>query len=151
MAQLTAGIVLEYGESADGRADPSSWTKIAKVTSIPTLVGDPSTHDITTLEDNQKVYLRGLPDNGGVLGFGILFEPETFTTVEAIQEMQETSSVMFRVGMPAPLSKAFQFVGEVTALTNDEITPDSPLTGKINIVPSTPVELKTYSPGGAEE
>ena len=147
MAQLTVGVTLEYGESADGTAAPSSWSKVADVTSIPTLVGDPSTHDVTTLADTQKVYIAGLPDNGGVLGFGVLLTPEVATTVKNIQTKQETKTVMFRVGAPAPFGKCWQFAGEVTALANDEITPDNPLTGKINIVPSTPVELKDYSPG----
>lgn len=146
MAQLTVGVTLEYGESADGMAEPSSWTKVADVTSIPTLVGDPSSHDVTTLADTQKVYIPGLPDNGGVLGFGVLLTPEVDTAVSDIMSKQGTKTVMFRVGMPEPLGKCFQFAGEVTALVNDEITPDSPLTGKINIIPSTSVELKAYSP-----
>lgn len=146
MAQLTVGVTLEYGESADGVADPASWTKVADVTSIPTLVGDPSSHDITRLSDTQKTYLAGLPDNGGVLGFGVLLTPEVAAAVEDIQTKQKSKTVMFRVGAPAPFSKCWQFAGQVTALANDEITPDNPLTGKINIVPSTPVNFKTYSP-----
>lgn len=147
MAQLTVGVTLEYGESTDGRSDPSSWIKIADVTSVPTLVGDPSSHDVTTLSDTQKVYIPGLPDNGGVLGFGVLLTPEVDKAVTAIQTMQASKTVMFRVGMPEPMGKAFQFTGEVTALVNDEITPDNPLTGKINIIPSSSVELKEYTPG----
>lgn len=146
MAQLTVGVTLEYGELADGTAEPESWKKIADVTSIPTLVGDPSSHDVTTLSDVQKVYIPGLPDNGGVLGFGVLLTPAVATVVNTIQTSQSAKTVMFRVGMPEPLGKCFQFAGDITALVNDEITPDSPLTGKINIIPSTSVELKDYTP-----
>lgn len=143
MAQLTVGVTLEYGESTSG-ADPTSWKKIADVTSVPTLVGDPTSHDVTTLSDVQKVYIAGLPDNGGVLGFGVLLTPAVDTAVAAIMGMQESKTVMFRVGMPAPFGKAFKFTGEVTALVNDEITPDNPLTGKINIVPTSSVSLVAY-------
>lgn len=148
MAQLTVGTVLEYGESADGTADPTSWTKISDVTSIPTLVGDPSSHDVTTLSDVQKVYISGLPDNGGTLGFGVLLTDEVATTVTDIMTKQKTKTIKYRVGMPEPFGRCFKFTGEISALANDEITPDNPLTGKINITPTSSVELAEYTPGG---
>ena len=67
MAQLTQGISLEWVAASGSEEPKEGWAKIPDVTSIPTLVGAPSNHDVTTLYDKQKVYIEGLPDNGGAL------------------------------------------------------------------------------------
>lgn len=146
MAQLTKGILVEWGTPGDSDAEPATWTKIPDITSIPTLVGAPTNHDVTTIYDEMKVYLEGLPDNGGQLAFSCLFTPALMTEVKKIQTQQDTSNPYFRVALPAPLSKAYVFRGTVAIPANDEWAPDNPILGKLNITPSTSIEFKDYSP-----
>lgn len=145
MAQLTAGIMFEWGAPASGDAEPTTWKKIPNITSIPTLIGTPSNHDVTDLYATQKEYLEGLPDNGGTLSFGAIMTPALFTEVESIRTAQETANPYFRVSLPKPLSKAYVWRGTLAIPSNDEWAPDNPIMGKLNITPSTSVELKDIS------
>lgn len=146
MAQLTKGLVVEWVADSDG--SPSTpWTKIPSIIKIPSLVGTPSTHDVTDIYNEMKVYIEGLADNGGTLAFGINFTPEVFDEIEKIQAAQATEDPWFRVGMPAPLNKAYQFRGTVSIPSNDEWTPDNPMQGTLNITASTDITLEEYTPG----
>ncbi len=142
MAQLTNGLLFQW--SADGE---TSWKTIPDVTSIPTLIGEPSSHDVTTIYSTQKEYLEGLPDNGGTLSFGILMTPEVLTEVEAIQTAQKTKNPFFRVAMPKPLLKAYQWEGTMAIPGNEEWSADNPLTGTLNVTPTSAIEFKEYTPG----
>lgn len=141
MAQLTNGLLFQW--SSDGEA---SWKTIPDVTSIPTLIGEPSSHDVTTIYSTQKEYLEGLPDNGGTLSFGILMTPEVLAEVEAIQTAQETKNPFFRVAMPKPLLKAYQWEGTMAIPGNEEWSADNPLTGTLNVTPTSAIEFKEYTP-----
>lgn len=147
MAQLTKGLVVEWTADSDG-SPGASWTKIPSIIKIPTLVGTPSTHDVTDIYNEMKVYIDGLADNGGTLAFGINFTPEVFAEYEKIKTAQDTDDPWFRVGMPAPLNKAYQFRGTVSMLSNDEWSPDNPMQGTMNITASTDITLEEYTPGG---
>lgn len=148
MAQLTQGILVQW--AADNEGEPqSTWTTIPEIISIPTLIGTPATHDVTTIYNTMKTYIEGLPDNGGALAFGVNFTPEVFTTVNTIQTAQKTEDPWFRVALPAPLNKAYQFRGTVSIPSNEEWTPDNPIQGNINITPSTDITLEDYTPGPA--
>lgn len=146
MAQLTKGLVVEWVADSDG-SPGASWTKIPSIIKIPTLVGTPSTHDVTDIYNEMKVYIDGLADNGGTLAFGINFTPEVFAEYEKIKKAQETDDPWFRVGMPAPLNKAYQFRGTVSMLSNDEWSPDNPMQGTMNITASSDITLVAYTPG----
>lgn len=150
MAQLTQGIVVEWATDNEGSPN-TTWKKIPEIISIPTLIGAPATHDVTTIYNKTKTYIEGLPDNGGTLSFGVNFTPDVFTTVNEIQTAQETETPWFRVGLPAPLNKAYQFRGTMAIPSNEEWTPDNPIQGNLNITPSTDISLVTYTPAGAEE
>ena len=150
MAQLTQGIVVEWATDNEGSPN-TTWKKIPEIISIPTLIGAPATHDVTTIYNKTKTYIEGLPDNGGTLSFGVNFTPEVFTTVNEIQTAQETETPWFRVGLPAPLNKAYQFRGTMAIPSNEEWTPDNPIQGNLNITPSTDISLVTYTSAGAEE
>lgn len=145
MAQLTKGLVVEWAPDTDG--NPGTWARIPDITKIPTMVGTPSTHDVTTIYNEMKVYIEGLADNGGTLGFGVNFTPELFAEYEKIKTAQETDDVWFRVGMPAPLNKAYQFRGTAYMPSNDEWAPDNPMQGTLNVTASTDITLETYTPG----
>lgn len=145
MAQLTAGIMIEWGAPSSSDAEPTTWKKIPNVTSVPTLIGTPSNHDVTDLYATQKEYLEGLPDNGGTLAFGAIFTPELFTVVNEIITSQETANPYFRVSLPKPLSKAYVWRGTLATPSNDEWAPDNPIMGKLNITPSTAVTLEDIS------
>lgn len=147
MAQLTKGLTLEWCKNTNGTAPTSGWTKIPDVIKIPTLVGTPSTHDVTSIYDNMKVYIEGLADNGGTLGFGVNYTPDIFAEVAKIQTAQASDDVWFRVAMPKPLNKAYQFRGTASILANDEWTPDNPMQGTLNITATTSVDLVDYTAG----
>lgn len=142
MAQLTVGITLEWAEPGAGDAEPTIWKKIPDVNSIPTLIGAPGNHDVTTMYDTQKVYLEGLPDNGGTLAFGALFTLALFKTVNEIMASQTTSNPYFRVSLPDPLGKAYVWRGTVATPANDEWAPDNPIMGKLNVTPTSSIVLK---------
>lgn len=146
MAQLTKGLVVEWVADSDG-SPGESWAKIPDIIKIPTMVGTPSTHDVTTIYNEMKVYIEGLADNGGTLGFGVNFTPELFAEYEKIKTAQNTDDPWFRVGMPAPLNKAYQFRGTAYMPSNDEWSPDNPMQGTLNITASTDITLETYTPG----
>lgn len=146
MAQLTKGLVVEWVADKSGSPD-TSWAKIPSIIKIPSLVGTPSTHDVTDIYNEMKVYIEGLADNGGTLAFGINFTPEVFEEIKKIQQAQATDDPWFRVGMPAPLNKAYQFRGTVSIPSNDEWAPDNPLQGTLNITASTDITLEDYSVG----
>lgn len=147
MAQLTKGLTLEWVANTNGSAPSSGWAKVPDVIKIPTLVGTPSTHDVTTIYDTMKTYIEGLADNGGTLGFGVNFTPAVFAEVGKIQTAQAKDDVWFRVGMPKPLNKAYQFRGTASILANDEWTPDNPMQGTLNITATTAIDLVEYTPG----
>ena len=142
MAQLTQGISLEWVAASGSEEPKMGWAKIPDVTSIPTLIGAPSNHDVTTLYDKQKVYIEGLPDNGGALEFATVLTPEVFTVTDAIIAAQATDKPWFRISLPKPLNKAYVFRGTMATPSNDEFQPDNPIMGKLIITPSTSIELK---------
>lgn len=147
MAQLTQGIVVEWATDNDGSPN-EDWKTIPEIISIPTLIGSPATHDVTTIYNKMKTYIEGLPDNGGTLSFGVNFTPDVFTTVNEIQTAQKTETPWFRVGLPEPLKKAYQFRGTMSTPSNEEWTPDNPIQGNLNITPSTDISLVEYTPAG---
>lgn len=146
MAQLTKGLVVEWAADSDG-TPAETWTKIPSIIKIPTLVGTPSTHDVTDIYNDMKVYIEGLADNGGALAFGINFTPEVFAEIKKIQTAQGTANPHFRVGMPTPLNKAYTWRGTISIPSNDEWAPDNPMQGTLNITPSTDITMVDYTPG----
>lgn len=142
MAQITAGIALKYGTPSSMDGVPDSWTEVPDIKTIPTLIGDPNTLDATKLSDKQKVYIPGLPDNGGLLSFGCYLTKELFTAYDAMVLAQAEKDLYFRVEYPAPLSKAFQWRGKVASLSNQEHGTDATTDGNLNIVPSTEVTIE---------
>lgn len=141
MAQISAGIKFEYG-SPNAGSEPTLWTEIPDVQSIPTLIGDPNSLDATKLTDTQKTYVPGLPDNGGLLTFAVYLTPEVFDAYDAVNLAQATEDLYYRVTYPAPLNKAFQWRGRTASLSNQDTEPDSVVMGNWNVVPSTIIEIK---------
>lgn len=142
MAQISKGVKLEWGAPGASDVEPTVWKKIPDITSIPSLIGAPSTKDATTLADEQKVYVEGLPDAGGTLAFSANFTPELAMEAESVIESQDTANPYFRVVFPIPLNMAYVWRGTLAPVSNDDIPVDSILTCKLNITPSTIVELK---------
>lgn len=145
MAQLTAGVKFEWGVPGASDAEPTTWTLIPDVISVPELFGAPSQIDVTSIYDKAKVYIEGLQDNGGNLAFGVNFTPDVFTEVAKIIAQQETSDPYFRVVIPTPINKYYVWRGTCTPPSNSEISPDSALQGNIYVTPSTSIDTKTLS------
>ncbi len=141
MAQLTEGVKLEWATDNGSGTANDDWRVIPSITKIPELVGTPSTHDVTDIYCKMKRYIDGLPDNGGNLTFECNMEVEIVEEYEKIRNAQKTAAPHFKVSLPAPLNKAYTFRGKVSALSNNEISPDNPLVGKLTIMATTDIEF----------
>lgn len=144
MAQLTKGLTFEWAPGADS-LPTSGWTKIPDIQSIPTLIGTPSNHDVTTIYDDQKTYIEGLADNGGTLAFKGFMTPELISENDKIIKSQASRDVWFRVGLPSPLNKAYAWTGTSAILSNDEASPDNPLQCTMNVTATSSVSFADYT------
>ena len=149
MAQLTEGLKVEWVADNGGGQPGPGWALIPDVKEIPTLVGAPSTHDVTTLYDKMKVYIEGLPDNGGVLAFKVFFTPELFAAYDKMVTAQKSDDIWFKVSMPAPLNKAYQFSGTVAFPANEAWGADAPMEGTLNVTATSTITLVPASPEAA--
>lgn len=159
MAQLSAGMSVQYGQVNDRlmTTPPTSWTDIPDITSVPAMGGNISTHDVTTIYNTNKVYIEGLPDVGGTLGFAANFTKELYDEVESIRALQDSGSkanppkyMAFSVTYPAPLSKRVWFLGTCAPVASDEAGVDAPLTCTVNITPSSDFKWTDYLGASSE-
>lgn len=129
MAQSSAGIKVYYGESADGKTQPTTWTEIPDVTAIPALGGEPNMLDCTPLsETSNKRYIPGLKDPGGALGYTVNMTPEMLTATDAAAAKSESPKARaFAVAFPAPLSCYYWYIGEGVEVTPGETEVDGVL------------------------
>lgn len=136
MAQISLGIKLGYADAVTPRVTTPKYTYVPDVTGIPSLGAAPSTHDVTSLENTSKVYIKGLTDVGGNLDFPCNFTPEVIGAVDDAINAQELAPQEWCIEFPAPLSKRAYFVGEASPVFNESVDVDAPLTGTISIVPN---------------
>lgn len=137
MAQISKGVRLGYGQMS-GESRPSSRTYLPDLTGIPALGSAPSTHDVTTLDDNMHVYIKGLTDVGGSMEFPALFTPAIIDAVDTALGL--TNPLEWCVEFPHPLGKRAYFIGEASKVFNESVDVDAPVTGTVAIVPKTEIQ-----------
>jgi hypothetical protein len=142
MAQSTAGIKVYYGESTvtlGVAIIPASWTVIPDILSTPSLNASPAKLETTTLaETQQKTYIDGLVDLGGSFEFSANMTPELITAVTAAAVVPATGKTRaFAISFPAPLSKAYWWVGKVEPVAPGENSVDAVATTTVYITQET--------------
>lgn len=138
----TAGVLVKYCvESSAGTRPTSGYTKIPNIKSTPDLNPEPSSLDVTDLEDEEwKRFIPGLKDPGGVLAF-LANNTSAFQTAwDALVSAAETAAAdskatwleiyvpgltnsFFFAGIPAPLGLAAMDV-DAPAEINAYVTPN---------------------------
>lgn len=91
----TAHITLSYGES------DTDYTLLKDLQEVPELGGTPNKIDVTTLDNDSKVYMKGLVDYGD-LSFKFLMATEQFNTLS-----QLTGVKYWKVHLPQGLDAKF--------------------------------------------
>lgn len=81
MAVISKGITLSYGSG-------DSYTELTNLQEIPELGGEVEAIEITTLADAAHTYTDGLLNYGDSLAFKFLYEQEQFTTLNALEGVQ---------------------------------------------------------------
>ena len=91
----TAHITLSYSDS------DSNYTLLKDLQEVPELGGTPNKIDVTTLDNDSKVYMKGLVDYGD-LSFKFLMATEQFNTLS-----QMTGVKYWKVHLPQGLNATF--------------------------------------------
>lgn len=136
MAQISKGIRVGYAKLGTGGARPSSYEFIPQLTGIPALGGAPSTHQVTTLDDETHVYTKGLTDVGGNLDFPCIFTKDIIDKVESAISLQEGNVVEWAIEFPSPLGRRAYFNGEAVPVYNESTDVDAPVLGSLSLVPN---------------
>lgn len=142
MAQISKGIRLVYGKQGEGPTQPSSWTEIPDIKSIPALGSTPNTIQTTTLADDMHTYIKGLQDIGGALEFTANYTPELITAMETAITAQGTGVIVWAVEFPAPLNKRVYWEGEAEMPFNTEVAVDAVVEATVAIVPNSVIEIE---------
>lgn len=146
MAQISKGIKLGYATATSPRTQAPVYTYIPDITGIPALGGAPATHQVTNLENESHVYIKGLPDSGGNLDFPCIFTSGVMDAVDtALQAEEGGTTHEWAVEFPAPLSKRAFFNGQVAVVFNESVDVDAPVTGTVSIIPNTEIEWENIS------
>lgn len=141
MAQISQGIKLGYAVATEAPARPGSYTYIPDITGIPALGASPSTHQVTNLDNNSHVYIKGLADIGGNLDFPCIFTSDVIDAVDtAITAEENGTKHEWCVEFPAPLGKRAYFLGEASMVFNESVDVDAPITGTVSLVPNSEIE-----------
>ena len=139
MAQISLGVKLGYVQAASPRNTPS-YAYIPDVTGIPSLGSAPATHDVTHLENEAKVYIKGLIDTGGNLDFPCLFTSAAIDAVDTAIGLEDNGDVEWCVEFPKPLDKRAYFTAEAAPVYNEAVDVDAPILGNISLVPTSEIK-----------
>lgn len=90
MAITTENTYLIYNSATSGST--ASWKKVVDVKEIPDLGSAPSTVEVTTLSDHQKVYLPGLVDTGN-FEFSANYDKDDFEALKKLEGTEYTYGV----------------------------------------------------------
>lgn len=106
---LSKGVELGYSKTIPA----TTYTKIDNLQEFPDLGGNPSTVDVTTLEDSMMHYINGLKDTGE-LTFTFLYDNSgASSNYRVIRGLEEDGAVVaWQVSFPDTTKVAF--TGQVT-------------------------------------
>lgn len=153
----TAGIKVGYAFEATANTKPSAFINIPNPKSIPDFNPEPSTYDVTSLNDTEyKRYIQGLKDVGGALGL-------SFGMSETFQELWETICTTFETNKAGgkrmwlefyhpSLTKGFFFTCEPTSMGWSQTDVDSVWDVTVSVTPTGEIGWETaVSPTEAGE
>ena len=137
----TAGIEVGYAFETTAGTKPTTFTSLPNPKSIPDFNPEPSTYDVTSLNDLEwKRYISGLKDIGGALGitFGM---SETFQTMWATlcttYETNKSASKRLWIEFYHPsLTKGFFFTAEPSDMGWSATDVDSVWDVTVNVTPT---------------
>lgn len=115
MAQITAGVSLDWAAGTGTDTVPTSWTHIPDVTDIPEIGNDVETYETTSLDNLvNKTYIDALKDTGGAIGVTANDTPEFRTAWGAFAEASKTENgAWIRIKIPEPINQ--QLVAKASA------------------------------------
>lgn len=115
MAQITAGVSLDWAQGTGGDTTPTVWTHIPDVTDIPEIGNDVDTYETTSLDNlTNKTYIDALKDTGGAIGVTANDTPEFRTAWKAFAAASKTENgAWIRIKIPAPVNE--QMVAQASA------------------------------------
>lgn len=152
----TAGIKMAYGVEEVAGTKPTTFKDIPGPKSIPDLNPEPSTYDVTNLNDTEwKRYIGGLKDVGGALGINFGMSQAFVDSWEAICKAYETAKaagkrMWFEFYHPS-LTNGFFFTGEPTPMGWSQAEVDSAWEVTVNVTPNGEIGWATaVAPTAAE-
>ena len=119
---LSKGITLSY-KTAEG-AEFIALTNLQEIPEIGN--GAREKVEVTTLADDNKMYIAGLGDSGQDLAFKFLYEKEQFETLMALD-----GSKSWKVSMPDGISATFDGTASVKF---DSAAPNAALTYTLTVL-----------------
>lgn len=137
----TAGIQIGYAVETTAGTRPSTFTNIPNVKTIGDMNPEPSTYEVTDLQDLVwKRYIGALKDPGGAIALTVNITQAFITMWETIVSAAETGlasnkACWFQVTVPTVTEK-FYFAGMPSALGLPQIETDSVFEGDVYITPN---------------
>lgn len=147
MATLSYGVQLGYAEAVVAPARPVAYTYIPDLTGVPALGASPASHQVTTLDQAQHTYIKGLQDIGGTLDFSCVFTEAVIDEIDDVVTLQadDPYKVEWCVEFPSPMSMRAYFTGEASVVFNEAVEVDAPIMGTISIVPSSEIKWEAVA------
>lgn len=137
----TAGIKVGYGIEETAGTKPTKFINIPNPKSIPDTNPEPSTYDVTSLNDTTwKRYIQGLKDIGGALaitfGMSQVFLDSWDDICTKYEEGIATGKRMWMEFYHPKLDKAFFFTCEPDCLGFPAAEVDGAWDGNVNVTPT---------------
>lgn len=125
---LSKGITLSYKTSA------GEFIALTNLQEIPELGNNARERvEVTTLADDNKMYIAGLGDSGQDLAFKFLYEKEQFTTLAALAEKCD-----WKVELPDAVAATFSGTPSVKM---GSAAPNGALTYTLNVTVESAIEF----------
>lgn len=141
------GVTFGYGVETTAGEKPSTFTQLERINNIGGISNETEQLDGTCLEDNQKVYVAGLPDSGGTWTITVNNTAETRTQwaslISAFNTAQASGlNTWFEVIIPSESDACFVIAQPPQVLPVPEFGVNEVLTMEI---PLTVTEVKGWS------
>lgn len=94
MAESTATTYLGYADVPSGAGMPQKFTKACDIIDYPDLASPAERIETTTLSNETRVYIKGLPDQADQV-FTANFDAEQYIALKAIGDAQKVWAILF--------------------------------------------------------
>lgn len=122
-----------------------TYEKLVDIKDFPDLGGSPEMLETTTLSDSMQTYIAGI-QSLDALEFNINYDLETYTTINAMKDVENEFSVWFGgtevggVATPTGTEGKFNFKGYISVRVTGKGV-NEVREAVISIAPSTPITL----------